>query len=155
MEGIFFTLSFRVVNFFHPLLTKEGAGGGLFNMTDLFNRSEMKRTRQSLRNDATFAERVLWQSLRGSQLMGVKFRRQCSIDSFIVDFYAPRLRLAIEVDGISHEGQTAQDRDTWRQKIIENYGITFLRFSDVEVTSLPEVVTGKIAEVIQEMLKRS
>ena len=54
-----------------------------------------------LRKKATKAEQILWQELRGSKL-GIKFRRQHPFDMFIVDFYAPSIKLAIELDGSIH-----------------------------------------------------
>ncbi len=50
----------------------------------------------------TKAEIVLWSKLKGKQLNGLKFRRQYSINNYVVDFYCPELRLAIEIDGGVH-----------------------------------------------------
>ncbi|WP_240625652.1 endonuclease domain-containing protein [Spirosoma pollinicola] len=55
--------------------------------------------RQELRNGATDSEKILWEQLKGSKLAGRKFRRQHSIGLFVLDFYCPSERLAIEVDG--------------------------------------------------------
>jgi very-short-patch-repair endonuclease len=59
-----------------------------------FNRHGQRDQRRTLRNNATASEQKLWARLKGEQL-GAKFRRQHSVDAFVVDFYAPRLKLAI------------------------------------------------------------
>lgn len=55
-----------------------------------------------LRKNSTFSEVLLWQHLKGKQLLGYDCHRQKRIDQFIVDFYCPRLKLVIEIDGSSH-----------------------------------------------------
>ena len=61
---------------------------GIMNMTEIFNKKEYIKKRQYLRNNMTKAEIVLWSKLKGKQLNGLKFRRQCSINNYIVDFIA-------------------------------------------------------------------
>ena len=79
------------------------------------------------------AEVILWSKLRGKGLDSHKFRRQYSIGKFVLDFYCPKLRFAIEVDGDSHFIKGAKERDKDRQTIMEAIGITFLRFSNREI----------------------
>ena len=79
------------------------------------------------------AEVLLWLKLKNKGLKGYKFRRQYSIDNFIVDFYCPKLKLAIEIDGNSHYIEGANLSDNNRQSRIESYGITFLRFTNREI----------------------
>lgn len=64
----------------------------------------LKKKRRRLRILPTKAEYVLWQELRKKKL-GYRFRRQVSIELFIVDFYSQELKLIIEVDGPIHEEQ--------------------------------------------------
>lgn len=73
-------------------------------MTLHYNRTSQREKRRALRNNATEAERRLWWRLQGKQL-GVKFRRQYSVDAFVVDFYSPRCKLAIEVE-VTHTSLT-------------------------------------------------
>ena len=63
--------------------------------------------------------------------MGYDFHRQKPIDEYIVDFFCPALMLAIEIDGVSHIGKEEKDRK--RQRQLENLGIRFLRFDDLDV----------------------
>jgi very-short-patch-repair endonuclease len=67
-----------------------------------YNKSVMKQRRKALRHSMPNADVILWQHLSRRQMHGYKFRRQYSIDHYVVDFYCPRLKLAIEVDGESH-----------------------------------------------------
>jgi very-short-patch-repair endonuclease len=98
--------------------------GGIYNTT--------KRTavRNKLRKSLTPAEAVLWKCLQGSQLLGRKFRRQFSIDRYIVDFYCPECRLAIELDGQGHFEISADSYEAERTKYLENCGIRILRFEN-------------------------
>jgi very-short-patch-repair endonuclease len=88
-------------------------------MGELFNRKPQKVIRQYLRNTSTDAERKLWSELKGSQLMGWKFRRQQGVDTYVVDFYCPEYKLAIEVDGVTHYTEEELAQDAERQKWIE------------------------------------
>ena len=67
-----------------------------------FNRKNLRDRRKKLRNNPTQAEGFLWGYLKNSQLEGRKFRRQSSINNFIVDFYCPEESLVIELDGDFH-----------------------------------------------------
>ncbi len=62
-----------------------------------------------------------------------KFRRQFSVSPYVVDFYCPALKLAIEIDGDSHFQTGAQEKDKARQDFIESFGVHFLRFRNVEI----------------------
>jgi len=68
----------------------------------IFNKLQVKEKRRRLRNEMTRAECELWKYLRRRNLRGYKFRRQFSIDIYIIDFYCPQLKLAVEVDGDTH-----------------------------------------------------
>jgi very-short-patch-repair endonuclease len=90
----------------------------------------------------TLAEILLWRELKNKQLLGYDFHRQKPIDEFVVDFFCPRLSLAVEIDGDSHEGKL--ERDSQRQHDIEKFGVQFLRFSDEEVKQNLEGVVDAI-----------
>jgi very-short-patch-repair endonuclease len=78
-----------------------------------------------LRARSTASEQILWERLRGGRFHGLKFRRQHPIDRFVLDFYCPEIRLAVEVDGEVHA--SLQEADTQRQTILEAMGIRFVR----------------------------
>ena len=90
----------------------------------------LKTFRRKLRNKSTPAEVRLWSLLKGSQLDGKKFRRQHSFGYYILDFYCPSQKLAIELDGEYHNNVLVQIRDHERTLFLEHFGITVLRFEN-------------------------
>ena len=113
----------------------------------LHNRRYLKEIRKSLRNNSTSAESVLWTILKNKQVAGLKFRRQHSIGNYIVDFYCPKLNLIIELDGEYHASYHAIIRDEKRDKYMESYGLTVLRFENRIVFENPEEIINQILEV--------
>ena len=80
----------------------------------------------------TLSEVLLWQEIKNKQL-GVRFSRQIPIDNFIVDFFCKDLNLVIEIDGDSHYHDDQPEKDVARQSRLESFGITVLRFDDIDV----------------------
>ena len=101
----------------------------------------------ALRKNCTDAEKKLWWKLRAAQF-GLRFRRQYSVDSYILDFYAPRLKLAVEVDGDSHFTDDALAYDARRSAHLARYGIEVLRFTNIEVLLNLDVVLTAIEEAV-------
>ncbi len=99
---------------------------------ELFNRTRKKSFRKQLRNEATKAEMILWQQLKGSQL-GHKFRRQQGIGPYVVDFYCPELKLVVEVDGGTHFEPSEINRDNQRTLFLIHNKIQVLRVTNTEV----------------------
>jgi len=102
-------------------------------MGTVFNRHKENVKRANLRRDMPRAEVILWSRLKNKQVNGFKFRRQYSVGPYIVDFYCPELRLAIEVDGDSHFQKGAYEYDGQREKYIKQFNVRFLRFTNLEV----------------------
>ncbi len=102
-------------------------------MTKVYNKKEMTKTRKALRNSMPKAEVILWSHLKGKQFRELKFRRQYSIGHYVVDFFCPKIRLVIELDGESHLSKTQRIRDKTRQKIIEKTGIKILRYYNTDI----------------------
>ena len=71
-------------------------------MKHLCNDPSIQTKRRALRKTQTAAERKVWSILRNRQMNGIKFYRQYSVENYILDFYAPSKRLAIELDGGHH-----------------------------------------------------
>jgi very-short-patch-repair endonuclease len=106
-------------------------------------RYQQKFAAREMRNIPTRAERALWQRLKRRQVKGLRFRRQHSIDRFIVDFYCAEARLVIEVDGASHAGPTS---DAERQEHLEALGLHVLRVTDAEVLTRLDAVMARVGE---------
>lgn len=87
---------------------------------------------------------MLWESLRGEKLNGLKFRRQHPVHIYIADFYCHRLRLIIEVDGGYHLKKEQKLQDTNRTEELKNLGVHILRFTNEEVLLQKEQVLNKI-----------
>jgi very-short-patch-repair endonuclease len=79
------------------------------------------------------SEVLLWMKLKNHQMRGERFLRQYGVDQYVLDFYCPRLKLAIEVNGDSHYVPGAEEQDKARQEYIEAFGIRFLRFTNTDV----------------------
>ena len=94
-------------------------------------RPELVERARELRKNLTPAETLLWKNLKGKKINGFDFDRQKPIDRFIVDFYCKILKLAIEVDGQSHDFKI--EYDLKRQKRMESFGIKVIRFTEKEV----------------------
>lgn len=107
---------------------------------------KLKQIAKNLRNNSTLSEVLLWQHLKDKKMKGYDFHRQKPIAHYIVDFFCYDLMLAIEVDGISHDDKI--NKDIKRQKQIESFGISFLRFNDIDVKKNIEGVVTAIEEWI-------
>ncbi|MGB1243763.1 MAG: endonuclease domain-containing protein, partial [Chitinophagales bacterium] len=83
-------------------------------------------------------------------MMGYDFHRQKPMNQYIVDFYAPDLMLAIEIDGRSHDFEEVRVNDAVRQAKSENFGVFFLRFSDMQVKTDIENVLRAIQGWIED-----
>ena len=101
-------------------------------MSQIFTKKSEQEKRRKLRREMTKAEVKLWLELKNKKL-GARFLRQYSIHAFVVDFYSPELRLAIEVDGVTHSTDEEKEYDESRQSEIEQLGVVFLRFSNPEI----------------------
>ena len=114
---------------------------------------KLKEYARELRNNSTKSEIILWLKLKGKQMYGYDFHRQKPIDYYILDFYCHELQLGIEVDGYSHQLLKVQKKDERKEKRMNNFGITVLRFSDNEVLKDMENVLRAIEFYILEFEK--
>ena len=94
---------------------------------------------KELRQNMTETERKLWQRLRANRLNGWHFRSQQIIGGFFADFYCHAAALVIETDGEIHMSQQEYDRE--RSRLIREYGIEVIRFTNEEIENhLPQVL---------------
>src|SRR5258707_2735504 len=92
---------------------------------------KLKPLAREKRHEPTPAESKLWICLRGRNIEGAKFRRQHTIERFIVDFFCAERKLVIEVDGDIHQYTVIED--TIRQEFLEQQGLRIIRFTNDEV----------------------
>ena len=113
---------------------------------------KLKNSARYLRKNMTESERELWFRLRGKQLLGVQFYRQKPIGDFIVDFFAPKAKLVVEVDGSQHAEEDQKRKDKQRDDYLATRGIKVLRFNSREVLNHTDSVVSSIYRSIRERL---
>ena len=114
----------------------------------LFNQTSTKEKRRILRKNITNYERILWEYLRRDNL-GIRFHRQYGIGSYIADFYCPKLRIVIEVDGKSHNTEHGKEYDKVRDGYMNILQLCILRFSNSEITNDIDKVIETIKNAIE------
>lgn len=119
--------------------------------TRIFNRHKDLERRRQLRKVVTREETILWAQIRKSQIENARFRRQYGVLNCVLDFYCPQLRLAIEIDGATHDGEENQAYDAVRQSEIEACNTVFLRFSNRQIYENLELVADTLSAKILEI----
>jgi very-short-patch-repair endonuclease len=120
-------------------------------MAKVYNKKKYQKRRRALRNNMPKSEVILWSKLKNRQMHGERFLRQYGVDQYVIDFYCPRLKIAIEIDGDSHFMKNAEYRDKVRQEYIERYRIKFLRYTNVDVIDNIDGVCQHIYDEIEEI----
>lgn len=112
-----------------------------------FNHPILKDRRRDLRRRETDAETYLWRKLKNKALQGLKFWRQYSVGPYVLDFYCPSKRLAIELDGDQHAEEESIRYDRERTNYLESKSIRVLRFWNNEILTNREGVLKRILEM--------
>lgn len=108
-------------------------------MPVLYNKKHLLKYQRKLRNNPTKSELIFWSKIRNNQLK-VRFRRQYGIGPYIIDFYCPEAKLAVEIDGLTHSDEKVFDNDVKRQKYLENIGLKVKRYNSSDVLKNTESV---------------
>ncbi len=119
-------------------------------MSQLKNKSYLIKYRKKLRKKVTPAEAVLWKYIKSEKLNGIKFRRQYSINNYILDFYCPEFKIAIELDGTHHFSEEGIINDSERDDYLKSIGIKVLRFENDLIMKRLETVLSIILEEIKK-----
>ena len=93
--------------------------------------------------------------LKGDKLLGTRWRRQFSVGPYILDFYCPSLKLAIELDGALHYTDSGYHHDSVRENFLSDLGIEVLRFENKTVWNGQEAIIESVTRKIEERLKNS
>jgi len=112
-----------------------------------YNRNLKQYSRQ-LRENMTDAERRLWAKIRMKQLKGYQFYRQKPISDYIVDFFCPRAKLVIEIDGSQHFSGEMTEHDRIRNEYMSSLGLKVLRFTNTDILTH---IDGVIESIIENM----
>ncbi len=99
---------------------------------------------KGLRQGQTKAEEILWKNLRARKFMNLKFRRQHPFENFVLDFYCHEEKLCIEADGSIHNEKEIMENDQNRTRLLNENGITVLRFTNHEIINNIDAVLSKI-----------
>jgi len=113
------------------------------------NLPEMKPFRRKLRKKMTAAEVALWLMIKNKQLDGERFLRQYSIGHFVVDFYCPKHKLAVELDGEVHFTEEAAAYDAKRTAYLNSVGVQVVRFENFEVFQYPMRTLDEIRKYLR------
>jgi very-short-patch-repair endonuclease len=116
--------------------------------------THLKTTARQLRKNLTCSEAALWSRLRNKQLLDLQFYRQKPIGEYIVDFYAPRAKLVVEVDGSQHMERDHVLKDGNRDRYLVSLGLKVLRFNSRETLEEIDAVVGEVYRVAAERLNR-
>lgn len=120
-----------------------------------YNLPQYKGFRRDLRNGMTPAEISLWQILKGRQVDGLKFRRQFGVGPYILDFYCPALKLAVELDGQVHFSDEARASDAERDAyLLREHSIRVLRYENRIVFDWPSLILDEIREAARDILSK-
>ena len=98
----------------------------------------------------TDAEQKIWHHVRRKQVLGVQFFRQRPIGEYIVDFYAPTIKLVIEIDGSQHMERSAITYDSDRTFHFESLGLKVMRFDNLQALN----ETDSVLEMIHQFIRR-
>ncbi len=112
---------------------------------------KLKPLARNLRTNMTDAEQLIWSKIRRKQINDIQFYRQKNIGHYIVDFYCPKGKLVVEIDGGQHYETEGMKKDQERDQYLQEIGLSVLRFSDNDVL---KNIDGVI-ETIHEHLKSS
>jgi len=112
----------------------------------------LKQYSRQLRENMTDAERHLWARIRMRQIKGYQFYRQKPIGDYIVDFFCPKAKLIIEVDGSQHFVNETIEYDRIREEYVSSLGLRVLRFTNTDVLKHVEGVVERIEEEMNEKI---
>jgi len=117
-------------------------------MNFLKNDPYLKDRRRKLRRGQTAAEKAFWERVRNGQFHGLKFFRQYSVGPYILDFYCPARKIAVELDGGQHNLPDGREYDAERTAYLSGHGIEVVRFWNNEVLQEMEGVLMKLEQFI-------
>jgi very-short-patch-repair endonuclease len=117
-------------------------------MKHLRNDPSLKERRRELRRNQTEAEKTFWTHVRNGQFHGMKFFRQYSVGPYILDFYCPVKKLAVELDGGQHNQAENMEYDAARSEYLSAHGIEVLRFWNHDVLLDVQSVLARVEEMI-------
>ncbi|MEX2477147.1 MAG: endonuclease domain-containing protein [Gracilimonas sp.] len=117
------------------------------------NPRKTKQLRRDLRQNMTEPEKLLWERVRNKQLCGIKARRQYGIGPYVLDFYIPKAKLAIEVDGKIHLSKEVKENDINKDAFLNRNGIHVIRIKNEDVVNEIDDVITKLEVIVSKRLE--
>ncbi|MDD4747963.1 MAG: endonuclease domain-containing protein [Salinivirgaceae bacterium] len=111
----------------------------------------MDRAKQ-LRRRMTEPEKIVWEIVRENAILGLKFRRQHPINNYIADFYCHKIKLVIEIDGETHNPESAKLYDEHRTNVLNSFGIEVIRFKNTDILTNISLVKNEIEKKCKYLL---
>ncbi len=118
-------------------------------MPDEILRSTMRRFARAQRARSVTAETLIWQAVRDRRCLGAKFQRQVALGNYIVDFVCFERRLVVEIDGPSHDSQSAAESDARRDAWLAAQGFRVLRLPNDLVIGSTELAVAEIRTALK------
>ena len=115
-------------------------------------RKSLKNPSQRLRREMTDAEKLLWSKIRNDQINGYRFYRQKPVGNYITDFFCPKAKLVVEVDGGQHYEIRGEMKDKARDEYFKGLGLKVLRFPNTDVLKNIDGVIGEIQKNLPQPL---
>jgi very-short-patch-repair endonuclease len=115
-------------------------------MTEIFNKQTTKENRRNLRKAQTPEELIFWAYVKGRRFHEYKFRRQYSVGKYIADFYCPRLKLVVEIDGGQHFEEENKKYDLLRTEYFDKLGMKVKRYTNIDIKNNLSGVMGDLLE---------
>jgi len=119
----------------------------------IYYNPKRKALSRELRKKSTLSEVLLWKIVKGKKIKGYQFMRQKPIGDYIVDFFCSKLKLVIEIDGISHNDKSESDQI--RQQKLESMGLSVLRFYEWDVKKDIHAVVAAVEVWIEKFEKKT
>ena len=120
-------------------------------MTEIFNKTNRKEKRKMLRKNQTPEELIFWSHIKNRRFDRHKFRRQYSIGNYIADFYCPRLKLAVEIDGSQHYKKDNKQKDILRTEFFIDLGLNVKRYTNVDIKNNLSGVLDDLLEYCNDL----
>ena len=125
--------------------------GLITNFRELPYNPKLKDRARELSKNSTKGEIHFWSELLRKKKTGYQFYRQKILYHYIVDFYCPKFKLVIEIDGTSHDNK--KEYDEHRDRILGTYGLKVLRFNDLTLLSNFQIIEKEFQRQIKEREK--
>ena len=123
----------------------------IYHITMIKYESKNLSNARNLRRNMTPQEGKLWHLFLKNY--DIIFYKQRLVGSYIIDFYCPKARLAIELDGSQHRIGDNIDYDLVRTQYLNSIDIKVIRYSNIDIDKNLEGVVIDIKQIVEQRIK--